>query len=178
MSILGSITPDDLGGRGKPLPNAKYRGTIESATISPETNGTRLVLQVGQLATPDGATEIAGLNGDAPYRIGNRKVFVREWTDHQNDQAADIGRKRIKQLLVATGLVAKPEKGQSVEVPFQTFEEVAGAVTGCSFMFTSKQTRRKTKFTNEAGQEVYVDAFESDGETPKIDVEVAVFHAP
>lgn len=177
MSILGTITSDDLGGRGKPLPNAKYRGTIETATISPETNGTRLVLQVGQLTTPEGSGEMQN-GGSEPYRIGNRKVFVREWTDHSSEQAADIGRKRIKQLLVATGLVAKPTAGQSVEVPFQTYEEVASAVAGRSFLFTSKQSRRKTKTTNDAGQTLYVDAFESDGVTPKIDVEVAAFHAP
>ena len=143
MSILGSITTEDMGGRGKPLPNAKWRVTVESAQVGPDGNGTRLVLQTGQITTPEGALEYT--NGSLPYVIGNRKIFVREWTDHQSEQAAVIGRKRIKQLLVATGIVPKPEKGESVSDPFNSYDELAEAVVGRSMLVTTRQTRRKTK---------------------------------
>lgn len=174
MSVLGSITNDDIqGGRGAPLPNTKWSGVVEEASIQQEGNSTRLFVRLGQLTTPDGSSEYVN-GGSSPYRIGNRKVFVREWTDHPSTMAAQIGQRRIKQMVVAAGLVPAPKKGESVEDPFQTFEEVASALVGKRILFTSKQVTRKTK----DAQGNLVTKFEDDGITPVVDVEVAVFHAP
>lgn len=173
MSILTITQEDTQGGRGAPLPNAKWSGVVEEASVTQEANGSRLFVRLGQLTTPDGSGEYTN-GGGAPYRIGNRKVFVREWTDHTSTQAQEIGQRRIKQMIVAAGLVAAPAKGEKVDVPFQSFEEVASALTGKRMLFTSKQVTRKTK--NEKGE--LVTKYEDDGTTPVVDVEVAAFHTP
>ena len=170
MSILGTITENDLGGRGKLLPNAKYRGTIESVTPNvPTGQGTRIKIMVGRLTTPDGAGSFPN-GGSGDYVIGNRKVFVDEWQDHPSTQAAEIGQRRLRQLLVATGLVPKPAKNESVQDPFNSFEEMASALEGRTFLFGTKQKQRK----DAAGNVVY----EEDGTTPKVDVGISAFYAP
>lgn len=184
MSIL-NITYEDTVGKGKPLPNARWAGIFEEASVQPEGNGTRFFARIGQITTPDGAAEYTNGGATAPYRIGNRKVFVREWTDHQSAQAAEIGQRRLKQIAMATGIVPKPAKGETVTVPFETYEQLAQAIVGTKVLFTTKQSNRLTKkpdaraawsLANE-GREApaLVPALDADGEQI-VDVEVAAFH--
>ena len=182
MSIL--ITTEDTTGKGKPLPNAKWSGVFEEASITPEGNGTRFFARLGQITTPDGNSVYTN-GGSAPYNIGNRKVFVREWTDHTSVQATEIGQRRIKQIIIAAGLAPKPTAGQTVEVNL-TFEQVAAEVVGKRVLFSSKQVARLSRKQEDkdawsaanpgANVPDLVPALDSDG-TPKIDVEVSVFHS-
>lgn len=184
MSILTITHEDTQGGRGAPLPNAKWAGIVEEAGVQPEANGTRFFARLGQITTPEGSGEY--INGQAqPYRVGNRKVFVREWTDHQSTQATEIGQRRIKQFILAAGLVAKPAKGAQVVVPFESYDEIASAIVGKRILFTSRQAPRMSrKAEDKAAWEQanpgatapdLVPALDADG-TPKVDVEIAAFH--
>ena len=184
MSIL-TATSDDVGGKGgRPLPNAKWASIIEEAQANmPDGNGTRFFARLGQITTPEGSSEYTNGDASAPYRIGNRKVFVREWTDHTSQQAVEIGERRIKQLLMATGIIPKPEKGKAVDLAAlfgtttesETYEKIAQAVVGRRVVFTSKQRPRLTKQQNEQGVEVLVPKLDAEG-MAIVDVEVAAFH--
>lgn len=125
------IKADDLtgGGRGKPLPNGKYLVTIESAGPETKDNGTQLAVQCGNIRLPDGAGEFEQRDGTT-YRIGQRKLFDRQWWDHKNEQAQAIGQRMIARQAVALGLMEKPEKGAEVEFPYEDVGEYADAIVG------------------------------------------------
>lgn len=115
MSILNASDADFAVG-GRTLPPGEYVATILDARIEETTNGKRLTRMYGNLRTRDGATEIPPVNGGAPFRIGNRKLFVRSWIEHTNEQAKSIGNREIKHEAVSAGLMRKPAKGETVEL--------------------------------------------------------------
>lgn len=115
MSIL-KMDESDFKAQGRTLPPRDYRATILDARIEATENGKRLTRMYGNLRTPDGATEIPPVNGGAPFRIGNRKLFARSWIEHTNEQAQSIGNREIKHEAVSAGLVPKPAKGESIEL--------------------------------------------------------------
>ena len=159
---------------------------MEEARIRGEGNGTRFFARLGQITTPEGNTVYTN-GGSAPYNIGNRKVFVREWTDHTSVRATEIGQRRIKQIIIAAGggVGGKRTEGKTVEVNL-TFEQVAEEVVGKRVLFSSKQVARLSRKQEDkdawsaanpgANVPDLVPALDSDG-TPKIDVEVSVFHS-
>src|SRR2546430_17699264 len=115
MSTLGEVTFDDVNPKGRPLPDRVYKATILEAKIESyagtdkngqPTSGTRLTRTYGNLRTPEGEVEFALPNGDT-FRIGQRKVFARDWIDHTNQQQTEIGNGKIKQEAVASGIVSK-----------------------------------------------------------------------
>lgn len=148
MSLL-TITHDDVQGRGRPLPDKSYRATIEEASIEVTDNGKRLTRRYGNLRTIEGATEFEMADGSV-FRIGNRKLFNRSWFEHANEQAQRIGLGEIKRECISAGLVQKPAKGESVELNFDTFEELAQALVGRDVILRSKQETRKDKATGKA----------------------------
>ena len=180
MSLL-TITNDDLKpGRGRPLPDRVWKGTGQVATVADTPNGSRVELRHTAFRDRDDSPTITLPNGDT-YTPGKRIVFDRQWIDHQNAKAAEIGQRMLKRLAVSSGLV-KPVNGKPVEVDFESWQAFAEALQGRDIIVRTKQVRAQTK--NAAG--VYVDAFETaDGETtdqaetdgvantPKINVEVA-----
>lgn len=115
MSILNA-SDADFAVSGRTLPPGEYVATILDAKIEETTNGKRLTRMYGNLRTRDGATEIPPINGGAPFRIGNRKLFVRSWIEHTNEQAQSIGNREIKHEAVSAGLMRKPAKGETVEL--------------------------------------------------------------
>lgn len=127
MSILKSTADDFVGGR--PLPNAEYRATVVQAQVEQTENGKRLTRMYGNLRTREGATELALPDGST-FRIGARKLFARSWIEHSNEQAQSIGTREIKREAVSAGLMPKPAKGETVELPFDSWEEYANALTG------------------------------------------------
>ena len=167
MSVLmdDTITQEDLGGgRGKPLPTGvEYQGVFVEHKQDHKENGVQQALTIGNISTVDGRTEF-DLNGSGTYRIGNRKVFVRCWSEQKSEEAQRIGHAELKRIAVATGLVATPQKGEKVTLPTTDPEELAQSFVGRTVKFTVKHVTRK-----KAGKVV----FEDDGETPKVDVEVA-----
>lgn len=145
MSLL-TITHDDIQGRGRPLPDKPYRATIEEAGIEETENGKRLTSRYGNLRTVEGATEFEMSDGSV-FRIGNRKLFARSWISHTNEQAQRIGLGEIKRLAISAGLAQKPAKGESVELNFDSFEELAQALVGREVIVRSRQETRKDKTT-------------------------------
>jgi len=127
MSIL-QATNDDFQGIGKPLPNGTYRVTVLEAKLETLDNGVRLTRMYGNIRTPAGEVEIPTENGNAPYRIGNRKLFARSWDTHTNPQAQGIGQREIKREAVAAGLMRKPKKGESIELNVN--DEYAASLLG------------------------------------------------
>ena len=141
MSLL-SITHDDTkGGRGAALPARAYVATIESAAVEQKENGQSLALVFGNIRTKEGATEFEHNGGI--YRIGNRKVFARHWIEHTNSQAAEIGQKYIKKLLISTGIVATPKAGETVSDQYESWEQLAEDVVGHEAVILTKQRTRK-----------------------------------
>lgn len=139
MSILTSTSDDFAGGRT--LPDAVYRATILEAKVETTDNGSRLTRMYGNLRTPTGETEFA--NGDGqPFRIGNRKLFARSWIDHKNEQAASIGQREIKREAVATGLMQKPKKGETVELDFDDWNTYANALVGREVLVRTKAEKQ------------------------------------
>src|SRR5690242_7156261 len=85
MSILKS-TSADFG--GAVLPAGVYRATVLEAKHEETENGKRLTRMYGNLRTPAGEVEFP--NGDGiTFRIGNRKLFARSWTEHKNEKAQE-----------------------------------------------------------------------------------------
>jgi len=145
MSLL-TITHDDVQGRGRPLPDKTYRATIEEAAVETTDKGKRLTRRYGNLRTVEGATEFELADGSV-FRIGNRKLFNRSWFEHENEQAQRIGLGEIKREVISAGLAAKPGKGESVELNFASFEELAQALVGRDVILRSRQETRKDKVT-------------------------------
>lgn len=116
MSILNA-SDADFAVSGRTLPPGEYVATVLDAKIE-EMDGQRkrLYRVYGNLRTRDGAVEIPPVNGGAPFRIGNRKLFVRSWIEHTNEQAQSIGNREIKHEAVSAGLMRKPAKGENVEL--------------------------------------------------------------
>lgn len=172
MSLL-TITHDDVQGRGRPLPDKTYRATIEEAAAEDysKTNGNgesyvagrRLRLQFGNMRTTQGTTEFEMADGSV-FRIGNRKVFDRLWFEHESEQTQRIGLSSIKRLAISAGLAAKPGKGESTELNFDSFEELAQALVGREVVVRTKQETRTDKKTKKA-------VLDADG-NPTIDVRV------
>ena len=142
MSIL-SASAEDFAVGGRTLPPSKLRATILDARIEDHANGKRLYRMYGNLTTPDGATEIPPVNGGAPFRIGNRKLFARSWIEHTNVQAQQIGNREIKHEAVAAGLMRKPEKGETVELDVN--DEYAASLVGKTVLV---QTKVRKSFKN------------------------------
>lgn len=115
MSVL-KVDAQDFAVVGRTLPAGDYVATILDAKIEATENGKRLTRMYGNLRTRNGETELPAVNGGAPFRIGNRKLFARSWIEHTNDQARDIGNREIKHEAVSAGLMQKPAKGQTVEL--------------------------------------------------------------
>lgn len=135
MSIL-RMSDDDFKVQGRTLPPREYDATVLDARIEQTENGERLTRMYGNLMLPDGSTEIAPVNGGAPFRIGNRKLFARSWIKHTNEQAQSIGNREIKHEAVSAGIVPKPGKGESVELDVN--DAYAAALVG-------KRVRVRTK---------------------------------
>jgi len=145
MSLL-TITHEDVQGRGRPLPDKTYRATIEEASVETTDNGKQLARRYGNLRTIDGNTEFELPDGSV-FRIGNRKVFARSWFQHSNEQAQRIGLSEIKREAISAGLVSKPAKGESVELNFDSFEELAQALVGREVIIRTRQESRKDRVT-------------------------------
>ena len=149
---------DLVGGRGKPLPNGTYLATVEQAAVVAKENGTQVERRYGSLRTVDGADEFELPSGDT-YRIGNRKLFARSWWDHTNEQAASIGQRELMREAIALRLVAKPEKGQSAEFPFDTPEAYAEEITGREVKVRTRLKQRigkdKKPVLDDDGQPVF-----------------------
>ena len=146
MSLL-TITHDDVQGRGRPLPNKRYRATVEEAAVESTENGKRLTRRYGNLRTVEGTTEFEMPDGSV-FRIGNRKLFARSWFEHSNEQAQRIGLSEIKREAISAGLATKPAKGESVTLDFESFEELAQALVGRDVILESRQETRIDKATN------------------------------
>lgn len=152
MSTLGEITFDDIAPRGKPLPDGTYKATVIEATLENysgknrdgvPTSGTRLKRTYGNLRTKDGATEFQLPNGDL-FRIGNRKLFARDWIDHTDTQQTEIGNTKIKQEAVSAGIVVRPEKGQKVSFDYaDKMSEYTSVLLGRDVTFDTKQKTRE-----------------------------------
>ncbi len=140
------VKGEDLvgGGRGKPLPNGKYLVTIESAGAETKDNGTQLAVQCGNIRTPDGATEFEQRDGTL-YRIGNRKLFDRQWWDHKNEQAAQLGQRMIARQAVALGLMEKVEKGAEAEFPYEDVQAYAEDIVGKDALVVTRLRAKKDK---------------------------------
>src|SRR5258706_5254179 len=115
MSILKAGEADFAVG-GRVLPAGDYLVTILDAKLEKVPNGERLTRMYGNIRTRSGETELPAVNGGARFRIGNRKLFARSWTEHVNEQAQSIGQREIKHEAVAAGLMRKPAKGETVEL--------------------------------------------------------------
>ena len=115
MSIL-TAGNEDFQVSGRTLPPAQYVVTVLDARLEQTDNGERLTRMYGNIRTPDGSTELPPVNGGAPFRIGNRKLFARSWLKHTNEQAQSIGNREIKHEAVAAGLLRKPAKGETVDI--------------------------------------------------------------
>lgn len=150
MSIL-TISHDDVTPQGRPLPNGEYRATVLDAQVVTKERGTSFVRQYGNLRTRDGATEVPGTNGDAPFRIGARRLFDRQWIDHQTEKAQEIGLRMLKLEAVSAGFVPKPAKGEHVELPFNDWQEYAAALVGKDVLV---RTRLKTRYIGADGKTV------------------------
>ena len=99
MSLLKITKDDTKRTRGATLPARTYRMDAESAVLDHKETGTMLAIVFGNIRTKDGATEFPHDGGT--YRIGNRKVFARHWTEHHNPAAADVGRNFLKRLALS-----------------------------------------------------------------------------
>lgn len=146
MSILTAEASDFGGGRA--LPNGTYRATVLDAKVEttpsnddPNKTNSRLVRMYGNLRLPTGETEFAA-NGGGVFRIGARKLFARSWIDHTNEQAAKIGQREIKREAVAAGLMAKPKKGETVELEFDSWDAYASALLGREVLVRTQQRQR------------------------------------
>jgi hypothetical protein len=145
MSIL-TATSDDFGG-GRPLPNGTYRVTVLDAKLEHTDNGSeRLTRMYGNIRrAADNATEFTIEGSSVPFRVGNRKLFARSWITHPNEQAQNIGQREIKREAAAAGLLAKPAKGESVELDVS--EEYAMALIGRE---VTVRTQLKPRYVNVA----------------------------
>jgi hypothetical protein len=151
VSILGAVTADDQkSGKGAALPAGTYRATIESAQVEQKENGSTLAVVFGNIRTKDGATEFAHNGGT--YRIGNRKVFARHWVDHNNPQAAEIGQKMIKKLLISTGIL---ENKVGATDNYSGYDELAQDIAGKDALVVTK-LRSRTDASGENVQEADV----------------------
>src|SRR3990167_823040 len=122
-----SVSQDDLGGGwGLPLPtNQQYRGVAVEHKQDVKENGVQQVLTVGNITLLDGRTEFDP-NVSGTYRIGNRKVFVRAWSEQKSEEAQRIGHAELKRLAVATGIIPAPQKGEKVTLPTKDPFELEG----------------------------------------------------
>lgn len=145
MSILNA-SADDFAVTGRVLPPTKLRATILDAKIEETPNGKRLTRMYGNLRTPDGATEIPPVNGGAPFRIGNRKLFARSWIEHTNEQAQQIGNREIKHEAVSAGLMQKPAKGETIQLNVD--EAYAASLVGKEVVV---QTKVRKQYKDAAG---------------------------
>lgn len=146
MSILNA-SAEDFAVTGRTLPPSKLRATILDAKIEETPNGKRLTRMYGNLRTPDGATELPPVNGSGtPFRIGNRKLFARSWIEHTNEQAQQIGNREIKHEAVSAGLMAKPQKGETLQLNVD--EAYAASLVGKEVLV---QTKVRKTFKDAAG---------------------------
>ena len=170
MSLL-TATQDDLGtGRGKPLPNRAYRGTIETAAEVPAGPGMQLKQRIGNIRTYSKAVDedsqgALTLPDGSTYNIGRRKVFSKFWTTHPTPKAQKVGNAYLSRQAMSAGLMPVPSTGQSAELNFDSWQDYGQASIGQDVIFTSKQVRRE----NGSGQP----ALDPETQEPIIDVEVA-----
>lgn len=146
MSVL-KMDEADFKVTGRTLPPSDYVITILDARIEATENGKRLTRMYGNIRTRDGSTEVPPVNGGAPFRIGNRKLFARSWIEHTNEQAQSIGNREIKHEAVSAGLVAKPGKGESVELNVD--DSYAASLVGKDVIV---RTKIRTSFKDATGQ--------------------------
>ena len=155
------VKSDDMfGGKGKPLPNGVYRATIEQADAEDLENGTQIRLRWGNIRVADGATEFELPDGTM-YRIGNRKVFDRQWYEHQNEDAAAIGQRMVMLQAVALRFVELPERGSNSELefpfsgPLAYVEAVLGKECLIRTRLRQRLDRQKKPARDEAGDPIF-----------------------
>ena len=163
MSLLTATSDDLKGGRGQPLPDRVWTATVQSAQVVQKDNGSRIEAVLTAFRDRDGTPEITLPNG-ATYRPGNRKVFDRQWIDHTNPKAAEIGQRYIKKQAMSAGLMPKPTNWQTVALDFANFTDYAAALVGRDVTVRTKQRQRQT-----ADGTV---ALDPETQEPIIDVEV------
>lgn len=138
MSLLQVTADDQKSGKGATLPARTYKMTVESAQVESKENGSTLAIVLGNIRTKTGETEFD--NNGGTFRIGNRKVFARHWVDHTNPQAAEIGQRFIKKLLISAGII---ENKVGAEDNFDSYEQLAEGIVGKDVTVLTKQRTRK-----------------------------------
>src|SRR5256884_6072104 len=128
VSLL-TATHDDFEARnGATIPPGIYRVTLEAVGQKGYANGIQLERQYGNIRSREGATEIDHNGGT--FRFGNRKLFAHSWIEHTNPKAAAAGKAQIVREAAALGVMQKPEKGETGELSFDSWEEDGNGIAG------------------------------------------------